>query len=474
MKKGEICLGYVERVDFPGKGIIVTEGEEETATVKRVIPGQTVFFRVRKKRKGKVDGELLSVRDRAHGEITPDCHHFGNCGSCYYRNMLYDDQLRLKEEQIKRILDKVYINRGVEPDYLFEGIYKSHEVTEYRNKMEYSFGDEEKGGPLVCGLHKSNSRYDIVPVTDCKITDRDFRLILSETTKYFREKNMPFYHKMSGEGYLRHLLVRKSHETGEILIAVVTSSDYPKDASLSEKELLEGYKEHFIGLEQYNSIKGSIAGIIHIVNDTSGDVVKCDKKEILYGKDYFYDKVLGLKFKITLFSFFQTNTLGAEVLYDRVRNYANISDETYGTVYDLYCGTGTIAQIMAPVAKKVVGVEIVEEAVEAAKKNAAENKLDNCEFIAGDVLKVLDDLTEKPDLIILDPPRDGVNPKALNKILAMGVDNIIYISCKPTSLARDLDAFFDAGYKVERTCAVDLFPGTVHMETVAALKKTEK
>ena len=184
------------------------------------------------------------------------------------------------------------------------------------------------------------------------------------------------------------------------------------------------------------------------------------------------EDVLGLKFKISPFSFFQTNTRGSEVLYSKAREYAMeaIGSKT-GVIYDLYSGTGTIAQLMSPVAEKVYGIEIVEEAVEAAKENAKLNKLTNCEFIAGDVLKKLDELEEKPDLIILDPPRDGVNPKALSKILSYGVNNLVYISCKPTSLARDLEIFNANGYEVVKGCAVDMFPNTQHVESCVLLER---
>ena len=204
-----------------------------------------------------------------------------------------------------------------------------------------------------------------------------------------------------------------------------------------------------------------------------GDVVSCDRIECLYGKDYIVEEVMGLKFKVSPFSFFQTNSLGAEVLYQTARDY--IGDiGTDMTVFDLYSGTGTIAQLMAPVAKKVVGVEIVEEAVVAANENAAHNGITNCRFLAGDVFKVLDEIEEKPDVIVLDPPRDGIHPKALPKILDYGVDKIVYISCKVTSLARDLEMIQARGYKVVKAVAVDQFCHTVHVETIALLSKIEK
>jgi 23S rRNA (uracil-5-)-methyltransferase RumA len=188
--------------------------------------------------------------------------------------------------------------------------------------------------------------------------------------------------------------------------------------------------------------------------------------------DYFYEELLGLRFKISPFSFFQTNSLGAEVLYETARSFLTGNDASMlggKIVYDLYSGTGTIAQMLAPVAKKVIGVEIVEEAVEAARENAIENGLSNCEFLAGDVLKVLDTIEERPDYIVLDPPRDGIHPKALERIISYGVARMIYISCKPTSLARDLEVLIARGYRVEKICCTDLFPSTYHCETIVKL-----
>ena len=210
-------------------------------------------------------------------------------------------------------------------------------------------------------------------------------------------------------------------------------------------------------------------GILHTVNDNVADAVKNEGTRVLYGKDFFYEELLGLKFKITPFSFFQTNSLGAEVLYEKTREYMGETKDK--VVFDLYSGTGTIAQILAPVAKRVVGIEIVEEAVEAARENTKLNKLNNCMFWAGDVLKVMDELVDVPDLIVLDPPRDGVHPKALQKIVDFGVERIVYIACKPTSLARDLKVFQNRGYQVERIGCVDLFPSTYHVETICKLVK---
>ncbi len=554
MKKGQVIEGTVLRTDFPNKGIVETG--EGVCVVKNALPGQKVECVVSKARHGRAEGRLLRVLAPAPAECASPCPHFGLCGSCVYLSLPYEEELKIKEAQVKRLLDGVLCKPVSDIDgmreceegelckldgmknrsevYRFEGIKPSPVPFGYRNKMEFSFGDEIKDGPLALGMHKRGSFYDIVSVTGCQIVDEDYRQILQCALSYFdglqrQGIDISYYHRLRHTGYLRHLLVRKAAKTGEILAALVTTTqtDFgvkrggekeagpaggdeaagqaradgvpPVESSLTEEKMLAGFRDALLALP----LQGRIVGVLHIKNDSQADVVQSDGTEILYGQDFFYEELLGLRFRISPFSFFQTNSLGAEVLYETAREYigkyiagkryekadtekavqdgqtdaaelrgADAAPEQTGKiVYDLYSGTGTIAQLMAPVAKKVIGVEIVEEAVEAARQNAALNGLHNCEFIAGDVLKVLDEITEKPDVIILDPPRDGVHPKALKKILDYGVAHILYISCKPTSLVRDLEAFLEKGYRVERAVAVDMFPWTSGVECASLLVK---
>lgn len=466
MKKGQMCEGIVEKVKFPNKGIVKVEDSE--VTVKNTIPGQKVSFVINKKRKGKAEGRLLEILEKSELEnAEANCPHYGVCGGCNYQTLPYEEQLKLKAGQVLELMKAVVPNA----EDIFEGIRKSPQQFGYRNKMEYTFGDEVKDGPLALGMHKRGSFYDIVTVDECRIVDDDYRKILGATLAYFRAQDIPFYHRMRHEGYLRHLLVRKAVKTEEILIDLITTTQEicAGESCVNETALLDGWKEQLLALE----LDGSIAGILHTKNDSVADAVKNEGTEILYGQDYFYEELLGLKFRISPFSFFQTNSLGAEVLYQTAREYIgdSLDEKAEKTVYDLYSGTGTIAQILSPAAKRVIGVEIVEEAVEAAKENAQLNQLENCDFIAGDVLKVLDSIEEKPDFIVLDPPREGIHPKALEKIIRYGVDRMIYISCKPTSLQRDLEVLQAQGYVVERICCVDMFPGTVHVETVVLLSQ---
>ncbi len=452
MKKGQVYQGVAGEIKFPNRTIVTTE-EGEECIVPNVITGQKIEFRVTKVRNQKAEGMCLQVLQKSEYETAKDvCPHFGQCGGCLYQSVPYIQQMRIKEFQIRSLLNTTG------QDYKWEGIKASPVQFAYRNKMEYSFGNEVKDGPLTVGLHRRGGFYDIVPVKDCRIVDEDFRMILNITQMIFRLQNIPYYHKLRHTGVLRHLLVRKARMTGEIMVALVTSSQSPQP----------DYKEYANALLSL-STAGKIVSVLHMQNDDDADVVKSQKTEILYGQDYITEKLFDLEFKITPFSFFQTNTPGAEVLYDTVRGYLGTTKDK--EVYDLYSGTGTIAQVLAPAAKKIIGVEIVEEAVQAARENTKRNGLNNCEFLCGDVLKVIDEITEKPDLIVLDPPREGIHPKALQKIIAFDVDRIVYISCKPTSLVRDLESFLAAGYKMERACAVDMFVGTQNIEAVALLVK---
>ena len=427
MKKREIIEGVIKDYDFPNKGSFELDGKK--VIVKGALPGQKVSCMVSKVRKDKAEARLLDVLERSEIEdAVPPCPQFGICGGCAYQTMSYEHQLELKAGQVKKLLDGV-IDSEAHP-YEWEGIIGSPVTTAYRNKMEYSFGDEYKDGPLVLGLHKKNSMYDIVPVCNCVIVSEDYNRIVSYTMEFARAHGLSYHKKMQHVGLLRHLVLRQSKTNGGLLVNLVTSTDGLENLDL------KAYVEGLLALP----LDGTIVGILHTANDSLADAVVPEQVTLLYGRDYMYSKA---------------------------REYAG--DTKDKLIFDLYSGTGTIAQMLSPVASEVIGVEIVEEAVEAARENAKSNGLDNCEFIAGDVLKVIDTIEEKPDLIILDPPRDGINPKALLKIINYGVDEIVYISCKPTSLARDLVTLQEHGYYVKKACAVDQFVNTGHVETVVLL-----
>ena len=427
------------------------------------------------------------------------CQNQDRCGGCFYQEIPYEEEVAKKEQEIRDLFDPV-----IQGNYLFEGIISSPKKEAYRNKMEFSFGDQEKDGPLCLGLHQKRSFFNILNTDDCRLPHPDMGEILLATRLYFQEQGLDYYHKKRHEGYLRHLLIRRAEKTGEILLSLVHSTQLPRE---EEEKILSGWKDRLLALEKEGKLEGSYAGILHTKNDSPADAVVNQGTEILYGKDFFYEELLGLRFKITPFSFFQTNSLGAEKLYEKIREYANLSDSAKDKpiIFDLYSGTGTITQLMSKVARDAYGVEIIEEAVESAKENAKDNGITNCHFIAGDVLKVLEESAKReeakgenpekedangarncngelnlettvlphPDFIIVDPPRDGMHRKALDLIIRYGVERLIYVACKPKSLARDLEALQNAGYRVQKLCAVDMFPRTNNCEVVALLEKKE-
>lgn len=409
------------------------------------IVGQRVEIKVRGKKSKKA--KLLNIIERADIEIESQCPHSEKCGGCSYQTLSYEEELKYKKELIENLFKENGIEREME-------IIPSPVHKNYRNKMEYTFGDEYKGGPLSLGLHVKNRFHEIINTTDCKIVDEDFNTIRAEVRTYFEDLGEVQYNRKRHEGFLRHLLIRKATKTGEIMILLSTSSQSKLDEEAFIKFLLD------------LDLKGQVVSIYHVKNDALSDAIVPEEIKLIYGKDHIEEEVLGLRFKISPFSFFQTNTKSAEVLYKMAREKIDAKDKL---VFDLYSGTGTITQVLAESAKKVIGVEIVEEAVEAARENAKLNGIDNVEFIASDVLKVLDGLDKNPDLIVLDPPREGINPKAIDKIIDFDPEKFLYISCNPVTLVRDLGVFKERGYEIEELEIVDQFPKTSHVETVVKL-----
>ena len=385
------------------------------------------------------------------------CPLFGRCGGCRYDGADYSAELALKEAQLKKLFLPV-LGEAFFASEKYEGILGSPGDAAYRNKMEFSFGNAEKEGPLTLGLHQKKSFFNVLSVGECRLIHSDMNRICRETESFFRKQGTSFYHKKSHSGLLRHLVLRRSETKGDLLLNLVSASGL-------QEELLKAWQEAVLALP----LEGKIAGILHTENNSLSDAIVPEKTRLLYGEPRLEEALLGLRFQISPFSFFQTNTRGAELLYEKAREYVAVREGS--VVYDLYSGTGTIAQMLAPSAERVYGVEIVEEAVAAARENARINGLENCFFIAGDVLKELENFPEKADFIVLDPPRDGVNPKAISKLLRVNAERIIYISCKPSSLARDIPAFALGGYRVEKLCFIDMFPRTDNCEAVALLSK---
>ncbi|HCC07677.1 MAG TPA: 23S rRNA (uracil(1939)-C(5))-methyltransferase RlmD [Clostridiales bacterium] len=447
MKKEIFIEGKIEDVKFPNKAILEYEGKK--VVVKDGLIGQTVKVRAITKR-GRLQGKIVEVLEKSPYEKKSLCMHFDTCGGCTYQNLRYREQLKLKQDQVKSILDEV-----IDYKYKFCSIEPSPTEYGYRNKMEFSFGDEVKGGELTLGLHKSASMYDVITTSNCQIVDKDYRKILSVVLHFFKRLGVDYYNRKTHIGCLRHLIIRKASKTNEIMVNIVTSSQTNVDFNIFSNKLLN------------IKLDGIIVSVIHTTNDSLSDAVKPEKIEVLYGRDYIIEDILGLKFKISPFSFFQTNSLAAERLYSIIKGFVGFTNNK--VIFDLYSGTGTISQIIATVAKKVYGIELIEEAVVSARENAKINGLKNCEFIAGDLLDKIEDLKDEPNIIVIDPPRAGIHPKALEKIINFDAEHIIYVSCNPITLAKDLKIFQENGYDVEKVQCVDMFPHTPHIETVVKL-----
>lgn len=451
-KRKLIADVLVQNVRFPMHG----EGKigVTPVTFKGGIKGQRVQVMVQKKKEELYEAKIMETIKLSPFEKRVPCKPFGRCGGCVYQRMYYPEEVAYKQEIVKNLLD----DAGIDTTNFV--LHPSPKDRAYRNKMEYTFGDAEKGGPLMLGMHRKGYFYEIVDTTTCNIVDEDFETIRKGTQEYFRELGTAYYRKANHKGTLRHLVVRSSETRPQIVVQLVTSSQDMPD--------VEAYGEFLQSLPLYSKI----TGFVHTINDNKGDVVQSDEDRLIFGKQEIVESVLGLEFTISPESFFQTNTKGAELLYSRAFDLSG--DLSGKTVFDLYSGTGTIGQLIASRAKEVVCVEIVEEAVEDAKENAKRNGIENIRFIAGDVLKVLDDVEEKPDMIIIDPPRSGIHPRAIPKIARHEVPHITYISCNPVTFVRDLEIFRQWGYDVEKIEAVDMFPRTPHVETVCLMSKKEK
>lgn len=464
--RGEIVELRVEKLVYPNMGQGLLDGE--IVQFKGGLPGQKVRVKLKKKKNKKISGEILEVLEASPLEKNAPCPMFEFCGGCDFQTISYESELMIKHQEMRDLFNANNLDGSLMK------INRNPRIKGYRNKMEYSFGDEVKDGKLVLGLHKRKMFYSIVDTLGCNIVDEDFNIIREYSQNFFASKEVTYYHKKTLKGYLRHLILRKSFNVadGEIMVNLVTTSqdiwaEEKEDQEIKskrEKVLLDQYLEGLLKLKT----NGKIESVVKTTNNSLADAVIPEKVDLLWGRPYISEEILDLRFNISPFSFFQPNVFTAKELYTRVRDFAGgLSGKL---VYDLYSGTGTISQVMAKTARKVIGVEIVEEAVRKAYENANINGLYNIEFRANDVLKEIESLKEDVDLVVLDPPREGIHPKALEAIRDMGAEKIIYISCNPKSFVRDMETLGKV-YKLEKAEAFDQFSRTKHVETIALIQK---
>ena len=449
LKRNELIEVFIEDHVFPATGIGYLE--DKKVKIKGAFVGETVSAKAFEIRGDRAKGRYQGIVKKADYAVEAVCPHFGKCGGCISQQIPLEKQRRFKEEEVLGL----FRNNGVDPgNYL--GFTGDDTQYEYRNKMEYTFGDEVKDGELNLGMHYRGLKNSVINTNECRLITKDFRKIHDYTIDYFRKLDFPYYRVLRQEGYLRNLIMRRGTNTKEIMVNLITTTQM--DFDLTE------YKDGLLTLD----LDYALVSILQTENDQLADAVVPGKVNILYGRDFIYEMLGGLTFKISPFSFFQTNTRGAEVLYDEVKSFIGGKKRE---IFDLYCGTGTIGHIVADMADKVTGVEIIEEAVVAANENAAINRLDHVHFIAGDVKDIIKSLEGSPDLIIIDPPRSGVHPKALEYVKDFGAKEIIYVSCNPKTLVSDLQYLTKEGYKIIQTKILDLFPNTPHVETVVLLER---
>ncbi len=380
------------------------------------------------------------------------CDHYDLCGGCSSLDVPYQKQIEQKKEKVK----SYYLDNEI-MEFPLSKVVESLNIYEYRNHMELSFGDLEIGGKLQLGLHPRGKRYEVVTIDGCYLIDKDFRKIIRTMIDYFRNTDFKKYHIKLREGYLRNVKLRKGVNTGEILINLITTSQRDPDLSdlVNKLKNLE-YKDELIG-------------IIHTINDDFADAVKVDEVRTYYGRNFFYEKLLDYKFKISPLDFFQVNTKTAEKLYKIIIDHIKESKDE--TVYDLYSGTGSIAQLISPYVKKVIGIELDKSAVKQARANLQLNNIDNCEFIQGDVREILKNKKEPVKKVIVDPPRPGLHSEVIKSIIDIYPNEIIYVSCNPKTQAEDLKKLLYNNYHIEDIKLVDMFPHTSHIESVAHIVK---
>lgn len=454
MKGKKVIDVKVEEMNYPNFSIGDYEGKK--VQFKGGLLGQTCRVKITRNRSTKKKAKFLELVEHSYLENGKEyCPNADICGGCAYQRVPYETELMLKLDMIKRLLEEEDIK--VESDV---SINRSPVTSGYRNKMEYTFGDSEKGGPLVLGLHKQGRFYELVDTLECNIVDEDFEVIRRFVQEYFRRKNADFYHKKTKEGLLRHLIVRKAMHTGQIMVVLVTTSDEAFD---------DIKKDLFVQALLSADTEGRIVSIYHVKNDSVADAVIPEEVDLIYGKAYIEEVMMGLNFRISPFSFFQPNVFAAEKLYQKAFDFAEI--DKYSKVLDLYSGTGTITQIMASKCRKATGIEIVEEALEKARENAEINEIDNIEFICGDVLKEIENVRGDYDVVVLDPPREGIHTKAIDKIIDIEPEKFVYISCNPKTQVRDIKIFEEAGYKVKKYQVFDQFVNSRHVEAIALLEK---
>ncbi|WP_026451997.1 23S rRNA (uracil(1939)-C(5))-methyltransferase RlmD [Aequorivita capsosiphonis] len=465
-RNNKVIFKDLEVIDAGAKGKAVAKTPDgRVLFIDNAVPGDIVTVQTHKKRKAYYEGSAISITKASEKRVEPVCPHFGTCGGCKWQNMGYEHQLYYKQKEVEQNLQR--IGKIELPEC--QPILGSAKQYFYRNKMEFSFSDSKwltldqiKSGKII---EDRNALGFHIPGMWDKILDLDVCYLQAEPSNAIRdfvkakaeELNLTFFNTRNQEGFLRTLMLRTT-STGEVMVLL----QFFHEDEANRKLLLDAVAEEF----------PQITSLLYVINSKGNDTLYDQDIQLFYGRDHIFEEMEGLKFKINAKSFYQTNSEQAYELYKITRDFAGLNGEEL--VYDLYTGTGTIAQFVAKKAKKVIGIESVPDAIEAAKQNAQLNEIDNVEFYVGDMKKVFNqefiNTHGTPDVVITDPPRDGMHGDVVAQLLNLGAGKIVYVSCNSATQARDL-ALLDSKYKVVKVQPVDMFPQTHHVENVVLLEK---
>jgi 23S rRNA (uracil1939-C5)-methyltransferase len=484
MKRGDSIELSIDKLAFEGKAIARVEGL--VVFVEGAVPGDRVMATVSKAKQSFAEAYTTSIISPSPERVAPVCKHFGVCGGCSWQYLAYEAQVRWKGQHVREALEHV---GGFEGIPVHDAIACAKPFF-YRNKMEFSFSTarwhvegDTNTDTFTLGMHVPLNYYKVFHLEQCHLQSEESNTVLEATRTFVREHDLSIYHNKRHDGYLRFLGVRQSATTSDFMVNLVTSSDgsdelarigqsdgsegshrSSRSAEVLNGDIAAAYAEHLVRACPF------VTTVVNNVTARFAQISRGESERVVYGNGEIREHLAGLEFVISSNSFFQTNTVQAEVLYGIAREYARLQSDD--VVWDLYCGTGTIGISMARDVRRVVGIELVEDAIRDARRNAAHNGIHNSEFMIGDLLDLLmqqpPEFAERPTVVVVDPPRSGLHEDVVKSILAIAPERLVYVSCNPATLARDL-ALFREKYDIREVQPVDMFPHTWHSESVARL-----
>ena len=446
LEKGSIYTAVIDGYSSEGLGIARVNGA--VVFVPHAVRGEEIDLRITKVMKTSCAGEIVKIHNPSPERMEPECPYAGKCGGCAYRHLTYPEELWAKRQRVQDALTRI---GGL--DLTVEEILGAKNPEHYRNKSQYPVGADGSIGFFQARTHK------VVPIRRCLIQTEAADRTAQAVGEWMRRYKISAYDETTGKGLVRHVCVRVNRKGESLCCVVVNGNKVPREPELAA--YVTAAVPHTVGV-LLNS------------NTRRGNVVLGDKYRTLFGRNYLMDTLCGLEFKLSMPSFYQVNRDQAEVLYGKALEFAGLTGNE--TVLDLYCGIGTITLCLAKAAKRVIGAEIVPPAIRDAKENALRNHVENAEFFCGDAADIAAKLESdglRPDVVTVDPPRKGLAPEVIASVAAMGPEKVVYVSCDPATLGRDVKIFREFGYEAKRAAAVDMFPGTAHVETVVLLSKGE-